>query len=372
LTPAELRKWLDLADSSVEPNPFLSPDFVVPLARNLPPGSPLAVLAVESADGARWLAAGVFEIRSISRWLPLVYARGLSTDYSFLDGLLIAADGGDQALITLFEFQRHRRDWHGMHFSTMRHQSPLFAWLSESGARTNVWVDTVDRWERASFRNTGPLTINGVLESCSKSRRKSLRRGRRWLESAGSVTYELVQPGGDAREQVDTFLHLEKLGWKGEEGTALACHPAHERFFREMCAGFAQRGAILFGELRVGGKPIASTCNLRCGPLLSAFKIGWDPAFADGSVGIWSEVEFAVAISQQFPEIKRIDSCSSLGSYVESVWPEREPMVSVTCTWSNRGAARHLARKYLQKIRSFVSSRRTSPQPIPVAANSDE
>ena len=355
LTDSDLAGWYNLLERSCEPNPFLSPDFVLPLIQHLNADAPVMMFVVESSVTGQWMAAGVFEIKAHSRLWPLKYARGLSSPYSFLDGMLIDQREGAAALTAILQSQSRRRDWHGLHFGAIRKNSELSRLLDTAGVNTDLSVYRCRDWFRACFLNRGPRTTEDILADCSKSRRKSLRRCRKRLESEGEISYRLVTPDSGSAPAVNTFLRLEQLGWKGAEGTAIACQPDHEAFFRDMIHGFARRDAVLFGELLVGGDPVASTCNLRSGPLLSAFKIGWDPAYAEGGVGLWSEVELAAAISQQHPRITRIDSSAQFGSYVESVWHDRVPMISLNCTWSHRGLALQYAGKYLKLLRSLAS-----------------
>lgn len=357
ISDEDLCRWQRLADRGCEPNPFLSPDFVMPLIQHLKVSAPVMMLAVTSARTDEWLAAGVFEIEALSRWWPLAYARSLSSHYIFLDGILLDRHEGTPAIVALFQSQSQRRDWHGLHFGAIRSNSELALFLDAAAFRIGIPAYRCRSWSRASFYNRAPQTFDDILSGCSKSRRKSLRRGRKRLEEAGEVKHRLVCPDSGSSAFVDTFLRLEGLGWKGAAGTALSCNSSDEAFFRQMIGGFARRNAVFFGELSVDGTPIASTCNLRCGDMLCAFKIGWDPAFAAAGIGMLAEVELAVAVSQELPEISRIDSSTKLGSYIESIWHDREPMISVTYSWSNRGAALQLARQCMKQFRSYTTER---------------
>ena len=363
VSSSDLGRWCDLLERASDPNPFLAPCFVLPLIQHLKASTPLSMLVVESAATGQWMAAGVFETNTPVRWWSPAYARSLSSPYSFLNGLLVDVQAGAAAIATMFESQSHRRDWHGLHFGAVRGTSKLSRFLDTAAARAGVRVFRCREWLRACYLNRGPQATDDILADCSKVRRKSLRRCRKRLEALGDVHFQLVVPDNNSSPAVETFLRLEQLGWKGEAGTAIASHPDHEAFFRQMIAGFAQDGSILFGELLLNGVPIASTCNLRHGSLLCAFKIGWDPAYSEAGLGYWSEVELASAISQQKPDIARIDSSAKFGSYVESVWHEREPMMALTYTWSARGMAAEIAQKYLRLFKQ-------SCQRQPVAAAS--
>lgn len=123
-----------------------------------------------------------------------------------------------------------------------------------------------------------------------------------------------------------------------------------------MIDGLAREQRVLFGELQLNGQTIASTCNLQSGDTLVGFKIGWDPAYSAGAPGLWSELEMAAAVSQRYPEITRIDSCAVRGSYVESVWKDRQELFSGTFSWSRRGKALQAAKSCYRTVRDLCQS----------------
>lgn len=348
LTRDDIQRWRMLCERSLEPNPFLLPEFVLPLIQRFRIPDPVVLLVVDDSLTGTWRGAGVFEIRRSLPHRPLRYAQGLSSHYSYLDGILLDPEEPLTTLATLFDDQTQHRDWHGFHFDAIRDGSPLANLLDESAAICRVDSCRSQTWERAQYHCDGPTTAEEIVARCSKSRRKSLMRGRRRLEGRGRVEYRLTVPSSDSADCVEGFLRLERMGWKGDRGTAFACRPESERFFRQLAAECGRRDAMIFGEIRLDGELIASTCNLRASHVMSAFKIGWNPAFADCGIGFWSEIELAAAVSRQYPEIRRIDSSSKVGSYVEAIWQGRQPMRSLTYSWSLRGrlvqSARHCYR----------------------------
>lgn len=366
LTQLDIVQWQDLLSRSVEPNPFLSPDFVLPLLKHVQSEFSATLLIVECSGTERWLLASVLEVNSPTLRWPLTYARGLSSPYCLLDGLLVDDTHGAASIEAMFRSQSKRRDWHGLHFAAIRRHSPLATSLEAAAGNLGIDVYRCREWARAKFVSDRPRSVDDILEHCSKSRRKSLRRGFKRLTEKGQVAYRLVWPDDCTHLCVESFLSLEQAGWKGNVGTALASQPNHLKFFLEMVDSFAAGSNVLFGELLLDGEAIASTCNLRCRDVLTAFKIGWNPDYAEAGIGMWSEVELASAISRQAPSISRIDSSAKHGSYVESIWKDSEPMTSVTYSWSNRGAAMQLARKCLQLLRESPPPTSDDPLWIPL------
>lgn len=355
LTKDDLARWNRLAARSSEPNPFLVPAFVQPLVRLLHASKSISILAVEDRQTGDWKAAGIFESTLPSLRQPLIYGQAISSPYTFLDGILVDPDGDADSVLKLFQSESERGRWHGFRFRAVRSNSRLMRWLDHAADRTRAGIVASPEWTRAQYVTDKPTDAEQLLARCSKARRKSLRRARRRLDAFGSIDFRIVHAKSGDDPCVQAFLRLEQMGWKGRRGSAIASHPEHATFFRAMIDGFARQQSALFGELRCNGRPIASSCNLRSGELLSAFKIGWDPAFACASVGMWSEIELVAAVSKQFPGIHRIDSCADAGSHLESVWQDRQRMQSVAYSWSRIGQAIQTAGNMARLIRNRMA-----------------
>src|SRR3546814_18412078 len=61
------------------------------------------------------------------------------------------------------------------------------------------------------------------------------------------------------------FLTLEQSGWKGTEGTAIACDPAEASFFRESVTAAFAAERLAFLRIDFEGKPIAMLVNFLMG-----------------------------------------------------------------------------------------------------------
>lgn len=347
----DVASWRALASNAIEPNVFLSPEFVQPLLREMKTDRQPYLLIAEDLRAGEWLGLSLFEVSPWSIFSPFPVATGLVSPYVFQHGWLISCRHARRAIGALFRHQLEQRQWHGFHFKNLPIGS-IQTYLMEAVARQlGISLTISCRWERAEYVVRRNQTVDDLLQGCSKSRRKSLKRCRRHLEGLGEVEYSLTPAHGRNDSLVDEFLRLEMLGWKFKEGTAIGLRAADERFFRGMIERLSLNEEVLFGELRLDGRPIASTCNLRSGSTLVGFKIGWDPAFSAGAPGLWSEIELASSVSRHYPGIDRIDSCAISGSYVESVWPDRQPMCSGTFSWSRRGKALQAAKICYREIR---------------------
>jgi CelD/BcsL family acetyltransferase involved in cellulose biosynthesis len=93
--------------------------------------------------------------------------------------------------------------------------------------------------------------------------------------------------------------------------------------------------------------PAASSLNLLSAGTLFAFKIGWDPQFAECSPGTLCELSL-LEHCREIPGVEQIDSCAKPGSYVENVWPWRQKLTTGVFTTSATG---HLAASTIDRLK---------------------
>jgi CelD/BcsL family acetyltransferase involved in cellulose biosynthesis len=355
LSAQDLREWAALAERAAEPNPFQHPAFILPQA-NLLPCRSVYLLSTIQAPSRRMIATWAVEGCEPTLTRPLPHLRSFSSLYSFCDVPLVDREQLSVGLRSLWTFLAEQRRWHGVRLRFNRFQGDQADAFHETAAESQVSIDHDRQWTRA-FTQIDALRSEPLLDRLSRSRRKSLNRARRWMQSCGALGHRLVFPRPDDMTAAETFLRLESLGWKGAAGTSIASRPGDAAFFREMIRRFASIGGACFGELLIGQRVIASTCNLLCGNTLFGFKLGWDPEFANGSPGVWSELELARAVEEQLPEVTGIDSCAQPGSYVDSVSNGTTSMSSTVCVWSRRAQVLCEIRRAVHSVRQAVSDR---------------
>jgi CelD/BcsL family acetyltransferase involved in cellulose biosynthesis len=111
-------------------------------------------------------------------------------------------------------------------------------------------------------------------------------------------------------EAIEEFLRLEASGWKGRTGTAMLCRAGHDRFFREVCRGFAEEGRLMFLSLQAGTQALAFSTALLGGRGLFGFKKAYDEAFARWSPGTLLDLD-VLAWFHERRELDWLDTCSS-------------------------------------------------------------
>ncbi len=269
---ALLSAWEQLADE-VRASPFLSPGFVLAWWRAF--GRPPLHVAVTREDDR------------VVALLPLI-ARGqrLASPANWHTpetGPLAVDEQAASELVTALLAQRPRR------FS--------LAFLDGEADTTALLRTTIGR---AGYRlverqlaNAPYLDLDGDYASFeraaipSKDRKVMNRRARRLAEQ-GRVWLD-VNDGSDGREQLDArfdeLTRIEAMGWKGEQGTAMASREDTLGFYRELAHWGASRGWLRMQVLRLDEAPLAVAFALEAHGVLHSMKTGYDPqqrAFGPG------------------------------------------------------------------------------------------
>ncbi|MDA1159066.1 MAG: GNAT family N-acetyltransferase [Planctomycetota bacterium] len=349
-------RWAQLESRSVEGNAFLSPHFVIPAVEHLEGAydqKPL-ILAVESEDGSKLFALGLFETSRNSRLLPLTHLQSWRCEHTLFDGLLVDQQHGTAALATFFNWlgQQGRR-WQGVAFTDRSADGELNEMLDRAAA------DSGARWFEDWSRERAIVPIEEVPDDClqslySKNRRRNFKRAEKQLATHGAIRFSYLDRANPSADDVQAFLELEAMGWKSDEGTALLSSPGHEQFCREMASRFAADQRLVIYQLSIDGAPVASALNMRSADDLFCFKIGWNPEFASGSPGILNELNFLQNSRENLSDFRLADSCSKPGSYVEDVWPWKRRLTTGVFTTTRTGTLAANAMIQLKRMKGLL------------------
>lgn len=160
-------------------------------------------------------------------------------------------------------------------------------------------------------------------------KRKEIRRLQNRLAELGEVRARTLADGAELADWTHAFLALEKAGWKGGEGTALACAPETESFFFNVLAGAWEAGCLQFLRLDLDGRPIAMLVNFLTAPGAFSFKTTFDEDYARFSPGVLIQIENLNVLKH--PDIAWMDSCAMDNHpMIDSFWTERREIVRLT------------------------------------------
>ena len=197
-------------------------------------------------------------------------------------------------------------------------------------------------------------------------RRKELARLRRRLEEAGTATLTVAPAEAPIGEAIDSYICLERAGWKGRDGTALAADPAAEAFFRQAITELAAKGEAEIAVTRLDGAPLAATVTLRSGPQAWYWKTAYDETHARFSPGVLATLDLTARLAAD-PTLAQVDSCAIAGHpMIDRLWsgrlavsdwivalpPAGAGFALVVARERLRRSARRLARRMRDEVRA--------------------
>lgn len=322
LATKDISAWKDLESSAIEANAYLSPNFIIPASRYLEHANSVFILTIHKNNlgSSDLIGIFVFKLSKFSKLFALPHLSAYHSPHSYLTGVLADKDHARNVIEILFNyFSKFSHKWHGIVFEEHPAEGPLAE--LERNFSTDLGMKWIpfEQWDR-SVLYPGDLEEE-IPEFVSKTLQKNFRRRRRGLAELGNIEWELVLEGKVNNSNIDDFVKLENMGWKGARKSSLYSRNNHASFFREMTENFNRDGRAFFSELRLNGQTIASTSNFISGNAGFAFKIGWDPAYAKYSPGIQNELMLLICQDKTFKQLNYIDSGSSQDSYINTIWP---------------------------------------------------
>lgn len=319
-TSAEISRWDALAQWASEPNPFHESWYLLPALRAFDPEGEVTLLCLESGGQL----AGLLPVRRDGRYYghPVPHLTNWLHANAFV-GAPLVAQGFERA------FWRELFAWCDsrpggalfLHLSQLPIEGPLHDALRQVLAEQDRQSTTVLREERALLRSD--LAPEAYLEeSLSGKKRKELRRQHRRLAEEGELTVERTEGTGNLAEWTDEFLALEEAGWKGEQGSALACDPYTALLFRSALEGAAARGKLERLAIRLDGRPLAMLATFLAPPGAFSFKTAFDERFARFSPGVLLQRENLALLGRA--GIEWTDSCAAMDHpMIDHFWRER-------------------------------------------------
>lgn len=326
LDPPLLADWQDLAGSASEPNAFQEPWFAAAGLELLTGDQDIRL--VEVRDDA---LVGIMSlcVRHDYGRLPAAHVRNWRHHNDFLGTPLVRAG-------------READFWRGLlrhldqaawapgflHINGLVEGGAVHSGLVEAAAELGRPVPVVKRSVRAVLETAlGPAEY--LEKTVRKKKRKELKRLASRLAELGAVTSRSWGPEDALADWCDDFLSLERRGWKGEAGSALACHPATRAFFRRILDGAAAAGRLQIRRLDLDGRPIAMLVNFLTPPGSFSFKIAYDEDFARFSPGVLIQLDNLDLLERG--DIDWMDSCASENHpMIDSLWGERRAIVRVS------------------------------------------
>ncbi|MCR2835065.1 GNAT family N-acetyltransferase [Parerythrobacter lacustris] len=340
-----LAMWRGLTENAAEPNPFLEPWALLPALESHDAARRCDILTIESGDAL----IGLIPVARHGLYYryPLPHLRNWMHGNAFLGTPLVASGQEDAFWTALLEWADERAGSAlFLHLSQLDEEGPLLASLRGILADQTRPAAIVHREERALLQSDlGPEAY--LAASMSGKKRKELRRQHRRLAEEGQLEFRREGDDTGLLAWTDAFLALEKAGWKGENGSALACDPATANMFRKTLGGAASAGKLERLSFWFDGKPIAMLANFLTPPGAFSYKTAYDESFARFSPGVLLQLENLALLDH--PQIDWCDSCASQDHpMIDRIWREKRTIVRVSIAIGGR-ARQSICRQILRR-----------------------
>lgn len=342
-------EWDALSRSATEPNIFYERWMLLPALNRLAT-EPIRIVLVW--DNAKRLI-GLFPLTQDQgyRRLPISSSPLWKYAHCFLCTPLIKT-GAEEECLSQFLNWASSGDEAGrlLRFDTVAGDGPFYHALTRVLAAEKRGHEELDTYHRAVMQTS--LSVEEYLQqSLSAKQLRNLRRTKKRLSELGTVEYKILTSEASLSEWIEHFLLLEQSGWKGKEGTALACSENERLFFEEITQAAHARKQLLMTAIELNGEPVAMDTAFVSGNLCFGFKCAYDDAFATYSPGKLLHLE-NVRTLLTHPQIRSFDSCVSPDGGSNSPWNERRIIKSITVSTSQVSKFIVSGLSYVEKVRT--------------------
>jgi CelD/BcsL family acetyltransferase involved in cellulose biosynthesis len=326
-------EWTALAEIASEPNAFAEHWFVAASLPTMAAGRDIRLMEVRR--GQKLIGLLPLEAHRGYARLPVRIVRNWSHDQMFLLTPLVAA-GEETVFWTAILAALDQAGWAGnlLHLRGLNEDGPVLRGLA--AARH---CEIAHREVRAFLESDLDPEVY-YERAVRQKKRKELRRLRNRLAEQGPVAFRTLDHAAQVDEWCGLYLAMEKAGWKGAAGSALAGRPETDAFFRAAVRAAWDSGKLQFLRLDVGERTIAMLVNFLSQPGSFSFKTVFDEAYARFSPGVLIQRENLEILGR--PGIAWMDSCAAADHpMIDSLWTERRAIVrvSVPLKGARRGAA---------------------------------
>jgi CelD/BcsL family acetyltransferase involved in cellulose biosynthesis len=335
--PMLLPFWEDLSSRSVEDNVYYAPRYAKALLDSVE-GRDVRFAAVW--EGERLMALLPFTRPRMK--LPLLQpsVRAWQTPYTYSCTPLLDRSATREAAAALVEVLASISEGEWLIPTVNRDGEACGAILAALQAKAQPWSFS-NPFQRAVLE-PGSSFDEHMNRHVDSKRRKDLARNRRRLEELGSVGHEAHESGEGLNRAIEAFLAIEASGWKGQRGTALACHEETRKFALGAFTGDAAGSICRADLLTLDGKPIAVSLIVRAGETGFAVKCCYDEAYRKCSAGLLLEVEVIRSFLSEC-WAGRLDAGTAGTHVIDSLWSGRTEVADLMFSLSTARPEARLA-----------------------------
>jgi Acetyltransferase (GNAT) domain len=316
--------WDTLSAHASEANPFNESWFMLPTLDQFDPDGKVRFASVWNGTPQTGNLIGMMPVaaeKKYGRW-PIPYLSNWLHSNAFLGTPIVRRGFEHQFWRAILPTLDHAVGLNlFLHISGIVADGPLAVAMEAVAREQGRKFAQVHRLERAILLpGLNPATY--FENAVRGKKRKELRRQKNRLSELGALTFERQADDQALAAWTEEFLALEQSGWKGEEGSALACSPQTRRMFTEALSGAAAHAKLERLTYRLDGRPIAMLVNFHAHGGSFSFKTAFDEDLARFSPGVLLQIDNLELLVQ--PDFQYCDSCAAEGHpMIDSLWIDR-------------------------------------------------
>ncbi len=304
-------EWRELADTTVNPNPYFAPWFLEPAMRHLDTSEEVKLVLLRRAENSLLVALAPFVFQKGYAKLPLKHVCVWTHKHCFNGAPLIREGFSVAAYSAFFDWADTRPEGSVfIRFAMLPFDGQSRQTFDEACAFRDRSFRIQDYYERAVLTIKDQQTQEYV---CNQQ-----------------ADLEITTPELGGHSTIADFIELESANWKAgdPDDFPLKQSEADSRFFREVMEAGEKEGAVRCFAGTREGELKATLFTMQLGSCLSAFKIAYDKTLGRPNLHR-PLVDTAVEHMPQ-TNATMFDSCAEEGgSVVGDYWVERLPIVQV-------------------------------------------
>lgn len=267
-------EWRQLCDEGPSQGPFCRPEWVAAYVRAFAPNDKVVVVTARVRGELRAVLP-LIESHGLYCGVPVTKLRGAANAHSCRFDLVRAAGvEGDAAVRAMWRFLRQLSGWDLIELPYVPEGGAL------EGLAAAARGEGYPVGQKESMRSPYlPLTWQGSAKDplqyqATANFRANVRRKGRQIKERGNLEVRWVKAADPAA--LEAFYDLERSGWKGREGTAIACREDTRQFYDEIARNGERFGYLRLVFLDFNGHAIAAQFGVTQGGRYFMPKLAFD------------------------------------------------------------------------------------------------
>lgn len=327
----------ELAASSVDSNPLFETTTLKAAMQHLGGGNKAKIALVwskgEGEQPRQLIGAFPYSASRFYLGLPVITWSIWTHIHSFLATPLVRS-GFEHSAIRRFLAFADQSGAALMRFPLFQADGAFSPALAEVIAERDSRSVETERHDRA-FLDASMSGDAYLAAHMRKKKRKEYNRLWNRLSELGELVFQVPNADLDFTRWLQDFFALERSGWKGKRGTALAARPNERDFFESMCRHALANKKFHAAQITLDGKPIAMLASFVAGGGAYSFKIAYDEDYARYSPGALLMMKVIDSFHTD-PRIAWVDSCAIPNHpMIDHIWAERRAIREVNVATSH-------------------------------------